>query len=239
MTSPDERVLDKVRKLLAKAEHPSTPPAEAEAMSEKAAELMARHAIDEALLEEERPDRSVPERRIVRVVAPYAVPKAVLLSRVAAAYRVRAVIAHDTTGGRLCSLVGFPADLAVVELLFTSLLLQATTAMLAATAGHHRIRAFRHAFLLGYAATIGRRLDDANARSVEATATKQTSASLVLASREAEVDNAFAEMFPRLGSLRTTMSNGEGMAAGVHAGARASLDTGRRRVSDARRSLGA
>src|SRR3954468_23643320 len=45
MTEPDDRILDKVRKLLAKAEHPSTPPAEAEAMSEKAAELMARHAI--------------------------------------------------------------------------------------------------------------------------------------------------------------------------------------------------
>src|SRR5262245_6156970 len=103
MTSADARILDRVRKLLAKAEHPSTPPAEAEAMSAKAAELMARHAIDEALLDEARSDRSTPERRIVRVEAPYAVPKSVLLSRVAGAYRVRSAIGYDAGGGRLCS----------------------------------------------------------------------------------------------------------------------------------------
>ena len=43
-------LLDRVRKLLAKAEDESVTPAEAQALTAKAAELMARYGIDRALL---------------------------------------------------------------------------------------------------------------------------------------------------------------------------------------------
>lgn len=237
----DDRILDRVRKLLAKAEHPSTPPAEAEAMSEKAAELMARHALDLALLEVRDSAPTKPRTRTIKVPAPYAVPKSILLCRVSAAYRVRAVIAgaRENTG-RVCTLVGFPADLEVVEILFTSLLLQGTSAMLTAQPAGPRVRAFRHAFLIGYAETIGRRLDAAQRRIVaEVASSAERSTALVLADREREVERTFAEMFPRLGRLRTSASSGYGVHAGRQAGLGADLSTGRSSVGGPRRALGA
>ena len=47
---PPAELLDRVRKLLAKAEDDGVTPAEAEALTAKAAELMARYGIDRALL---------------------------------------------------------------------------------------------------------------------------------------------------------------------------------------------
>lgn len=65
--------------------------------------------------------------------------------------------ARDVLGRRL------PSDLDAVELLFTSLLVQATTAMLAAGSrqdahGRSRTRSFRQSFLAAYAQRIGERL---------------------------------------------------------------------------------
>src|SRR6476661_7957339 len=85
----NEAILERVRKLLAKAEHPGTPAAEAEAFSVKAAALIARYAIDEALLAERGPDAGAPVLRTLTVDAPYALAKSVLLSQVAGAHRVR------------------------------------------------------------------------------------------------------------------------------------------------------
>ena len=238
MTAPDDRILDKVRKLLAKAEHPSTPPGEAEAMSEKAAELMARYAIDRALVEQGADARAAPQQRDMAVLAPYAMPKSVLLACVASPYRVRTVVGADTRAGRSCTLVGFASDLAVVELLFTSLLLQATTAMLTASAGHPRVRAFRHAFLLGYAESIGRRIRAAQQRTEEAARSGGTSTALVLADRKQAVDRAVEELFPRLGTLRMSMSDRSGLLAGQVAGHGADLSASRRHVGATRRELG-
>jgi hypothetical protein len=237
MTEANDRVLERVRKLLAKAEHPSTPPAEAEAMSEKAAELMARYAIDRAVLERAEGGAHRPQRKALEVLAPYATPKSVLLANVASAYRVRTVIGRDQAAGRTCTLVGFASDLAVVELLFTSLLLQASAAMVLASEGHPRVRAFRHAFLLGYAQSVGQRVRAAQQRTEQAASASGSSAALVLADRRQEVDRAVAEMFPRLGSVRLSASSGGGLAAGRVAGSRADLSAGRRGVGLTRREL--
>jgi hypothetical protein len=231
-TSADpDRQLARIRALLAKAEHPSTPPPEAEAMSEKAAELMARYAIDRALVDAASPSSgSVPVGRTVRVLAPYAVPKAMLLSGVAAAYRVRAVIAPDPAReGRCCTLVGYAADLDLVELLFTSLLLQASTAMRLASDGQRRVRAFRHAFLMGYAGAASSKVRDAQQRVVDESASRDgASTALVLRDRREAVDRVVGEMFPRLGRLRTTVSDGGGLRAGRVAGSAADLGAARR-----------
>src|SRR5262245_38903653 len=50
----------RVRALLSRAEHPETPAAEAQACAAKAAELMMRHAIDEAALRVGRGERPEP-----------------------------------------------------------------------------------------------------------------------------------------------------------------------------------
>src|ERR1700722_3735514 len=84
----DERMLSRIRSLLAKAE--STEFAEeAEALSGRAQELMAKNSIDHALLAAETGQAETPGGRRIAVDNPYEAPKATLLQIVAQANRCR------------------------------------------------------------------------------------------------------------------------------------------------------
>jgi hypothetical protein len=76
----------------------------------------------------------------------------------------------------MSKVVGFQADLDAVELLFTSLLVQANAAMLQAGAkrdayGQSRTRAFHQSFLIAYATRIGERLSQATEHAEQQAAT--------------------------------------------------------------------
>jgi hypothetical protein len=235
----DGKTLERVRKLLAKAEHPGTPVEEAQAFSAKASALMARYAIDAALLEHDAPSGVEPVVRHLRVDPPYAMARAVLLDRVARAHRVRVVIGPDAGGGaRSCTLVGFPVDLQAVDVLFTSLLLQASSAMLTASADHPRPKAFRRAFLLGYADVIGARLAAAQAEVERDVTAAAPGAALVLVGRGDRVQAVLEREFPRLRSLRMSTSSAGGLAAGRTAATRADLATSAHVGAPRRRQLG-
>ena len=153
----------KVRALLAKAE--STPyEAEASACTAKAQELMARYAIDDAVLGGgNAPSGAASSMRVV-IETPYAKPKAILLSAVAKNNRCRAV--WDSDYG-FSTVFGGSRDLWDVDLLYTSLLVQAVVTM---HREQERSRSFRHAFLLAFAHRIGERLREANAMATTAAA---------------------------------------------------------------------
>ncbi|GAA3226187.1 DUF2786 domain-containing protein [Actinocorallia longicatena] len=216
----EQRMLDKVRALLHKAESTEFPE-EAEALTARAQELIARYNLDEALV-------SVgvgrPGDRAVVVEQPYAGPKAMLLHVVADANRCRSVWHRER--GR-ATVLGFPGDLLAVELLFTSLLVQATAAMLRAGSrqdhyGRSRTRSFRHSFLSAYAQRIGERLRQATEQAVaDSTADLRP----VLASRNAAVDQSVAELFPQLRRYRGgSPTNHEGWLQGRAAADQAALD---------------
>src|SRR2546423_10085832 len=100
MTAPDDAILAKVRKLLAKAENEACTPAEAEAFTVKAAELIAKYGIDRALLAETDPTSDRVGDRVVVMDAPYARDKAALLSTVAYALRCQVVLNTRYVDGR-------------------------------------------------------------------------------------------------------------------------------------------
>jgi len=209
-SAADDRMLSRIRALLAKAE--STEFAEeAEALSARAQELMAKYSIDHALLAAQSGEREEPSGRRIPVDSPYEEPKGTLLNVIALANRCRAVWSKNVA---LMTVVGFPADLNAVELLFTSLLVQANTAMLRAGGkkdefGRSRTRAFRQSFLVSYAIRIGERLEEATAHATaeavdELAAVERDSAGAVssgadlvpfLAARERAVDDAVGELF--------------------------------------------
>lgn len=236
----DQRMLDRVRALLAKAESTEFPE-EAEALTSRAQELMARHSINDALLAaagSERPGHAGPGHAAGRrlfVDSPYEAAKAILLDVVAEANRCRAIW-HKNLG--LCTVLGFPGDLDAVELLFTSLLVQATTAMVGAGSrrdawGRSRTRSFRQSFLTSYAQRIGERLAEA-AGSAERQAVADspgTDLLPVLAARHRAVDDAFEEMFPDLTMHAVrSVSDREGWISGRAAADLATLH-GRREVT--------
>jgi len=194
----DERILGKIRALLAKAESTEFTE-EAEALSARAQELMAKYSIDHALLAAEAGRKDDPASRRLPVDNPYEGPKAQLLEEVAKANRCRTVW-YKSLG--MSAVIGFPADLDAVELLFTSLLVQANTAMLRAGAkrdryGRSRTRAFRQSFLMSYAIRIGERLAGATGDAERQVAAEVPGRNLlpVLAARHQAVDDAVDEMF--------------------------------------------
>jgi hypothetical protein len=222
----DDPVLGKVRALLAQAES-TTFEAEAETFTAKAQELMARHAIDAALLWErtDRGDRPVTIR--LPIDDPYADQKAQLLHVVARNSRCKAV-QHADYG--LVSVVGFAADVMGVELLFTSLLVQSHSAMHAeaatATPGSHtRGRSFRTSFLFAYACRIDKRLASVN-ESVEAEVAPATGRMLLpaLSARSDAIDDEIAATFGPLTTSRARRSyDALGWDRGVLAADRAQL----------------
>jgi hypothetical protein len=165
------------------------------------------------------------------VADPYVRAKMQLLAAVAEANDVR-LVWYSSLG--IANLVGLPGDVAAVELLFTSLLLQVAQALSAAERAQGRrsaSRSFRRSFLLGYAHRIGERLQTARQRATaEAAAEHGVDLLPVLRSRREAVEKATAELFPR---VRTSRSRASVDAGGWYAGRQAAerADVGHRRSS--------
>lgn len=210
----DERILNRVRMLLAKAE--STPyEAEAETFTAGAESLIARHRISEAMLAASRTDQPKDGTAAIRIGVdnPYEQPKVLLLVKVAEANSCQVVWA---SAFGFATVVGFPSDLAGVELLYTSLLLQATNAMTATgkrsvEGAHKRSRSFRSSFLGSFAQRIGERLQEAvdveeRAAAAEFAGSTPGARLPALIEREQDVADATTRLFPEVVHKRTRMS---------------------------------
>lgn len=215
----DPKMLEKVRALLAKAESTDFEE-EATSLTAKAQELIAKHAISRALLDASRTETSAEDRptgRRIGIDDPYAGEKSLLLTCVAEPNNCRCVWYKELG---FSTVFGFAEDIDSVELLYTSLLVQATTAMVAHGSqrdryGRSHTRSFRQSFLVSFATRIGERLQQTTDDVVEA-ATREHGASLVpvLASRAHVIDDAFDEVFGRTSHVTHSARNQSGWAAG-------------------------
>lgn len=195
-------ILDKIRKLLALAERAGTE-AEAASASEAAERLIAKYAVDIALLQDARGDKGKPLSKRVPLDGSYEKPRALLLQVIAEAYGCRSIW-HGTG---YSTVVGFESDIETVELLFASLTLQATNAALREGHGQQRVRAFRNAFLLSFANRVGQRLREIRKQTVEEAG---SGAEIVLRDRSKDVQQAYAEAFPNRTVTRSSMSSSAG-----------------------------
>jgi hypothetical protein len=215
-----EKVLAKVRSLLAKAESTEYEE-EADALSAKAQELMSRYALDRALVEHARGVRQ--EATLIRMWLdnPYLTPKSLLVDAVATANRCRTLLSERLG---FVTVIGDELDLRLVELLSTSLLVQGTRAMLAhgnetTRSGTSRTRSYRQAFLVAYASRIGMRL-----RATSEAEIADARLLPVLSARTRAVDDLIERQFPNLTHKRVSVSNPAGWGAGVAAADLARLD---------------
>ncbi|WP_433216367.1 DUF2786 domain-containing protein [Dactylosporangium sp. CS-047395] len=217
-------MLDKVRKLLAKAEDPACTPQEAEALTAKAAALIAKYGIDQALLDAREERHQAVGNRLVELAAPYLREKAYLLHVVAAALRCRSIrLERRTADGLRVSvhLFGFESDVAGVELLFASLLVQAARGMLReAVPDGQQAAAWRRSWLIGFGSAVQQRFAAAAAQAEEPAA---PGTALVLADRERAVDLAVEAEYPNVRAGRRRRLSGGGFEAGSAAGQRADL----------------
>ncbi len=234
-TPAGPNLLERVRKLLAKAEDGSVTPAEAEALTGKAAELMARYGIDRALLAAARPETDRPADRIIDVPNPWADVRVHLLAGLVSAMRCQCVLLPVPTGKRV-HVFGYASDLERAEMLYTSLLVQMAhglaTARVPATA--RSPRAWRRSWLLGYSSAVTARVRAAEERAASdasagagAGAGGTSSAALVLADRSLVVRRHAQAAYPRTRRTRVTYT-GNGYRSGYAEGERA--DIGGKRV---------
>ena len=238
--------LARIRKLLAQAEDAAATPAESEAFNAKAAELMARHGVDAALLAASDPGREVVGDLTVELLAPYAYEKGSLGAAVARGLRCSAVLRQRWSGeGKAHSLhlFGHTTDLVLAEMLLTSLLVQGTGELTRRPVprGEHAA-AYRRTWWLGFASAIGRRLEEAEASAARESESDfvaaGTSAALVLADRASVAERSAAEVYPQLRTARPRYLSGGGIADGHAAGQRADLGRTARVSGADRRRLG-
>ncbi|KLJ03859.1 DUF2786 domain-containing protein [Streptomyces sp. KE1] len=229
--APEDRMLGRIRALLAKAEATGYPP-EAEALTAKAQELMARHSVDEAQLSAGRAGGAdAPGARRISVDPPYETAKAILLDAVARANRCQAVWNEELA---FSTLVGHEADLEPAELLYTSLLVQAATAMSRAEAaqragGRKRTKTFRQSFMLAYAHRLGDRLAETARAATETLAAADLLP--VLAGRDLAVTEETRRLFPRTTTTRVRGADDRaGWDDGTRAADRAGVDGHRGRI---------
>src|ERR1700754_3740608 len=236
-----------VRKLLAKAEGAATG-SEAESYTVKAMELMARHGIDAAVLAAAQPERDAIGSLRIAMQDPYSAGKARLLGGPAAALGCRWVM-HGAWGGKVAAVtvLGHATDRERVELLYTSLQLQATSQLVRVRPPWpgEAVAPHRRSWLAGFATEIHRRLVAAEQRAAEqAEAVPERgrpdgmSVALVLADRRARVDTAFAAAFPQLAPARRSVLSGSGFDSGVGAGRRADIGAGVGLRAAPRRAVG-
>ena len=224
----DTKALKLIRALLAKAEA-TTFPAEADSFTAKAQQMMTRYSIDAAVLASgaagDKRASGIEQRR-VHIDNPYADEKADFIAVLAHVNGARCVWSPSLG---FATIIGFPVDLHLTDLLFTSLLLQATRASAEATANDRDLRtaSFRRAFLIAFADRIGERLE-ATKKSAAAEAEQEYGSALlpILAGRQVAVADAFAEAFPNVTFTQSRSLNAHGWHAGRAAGDRATIGTG-------------
>ncbi len=240
---PREAMLAKVRKLLAKAEDPAATVQEAETYTAKAAALVAAYGIDAAILALDDPGSDPVEDRRVPLDAPYAADKADLLGTIALRLRCRVIRIQGRGRGAstwTLHVFGHRSDLERAELLFTSLLLQATSRMLLTPVPTwEHTAAFRRSWLAGFTAAVSTRLAEAERHAVAAAESDRegsgrSSTALVLADRTELVLDAAERAYPHARPGRGRQLSGSGGRDGYVAGQRADLGGSR---LGARRSL--
>jgi hypothetical protein len=199
---------------------------------------MSRYSLHQAVLEHDSGQAPVVSGRRMWLDAPYLDAKALLVQAVATANRARTIW---SSGIGFATVIGADPDLDAIELLTTSLLVQANRAMLAegrhtTRTGTSRTKSFRQSFLLAYATRIGERLAAADSSATaevgveigpaaprDAAAPGEDRLLPVLAARADATDALLEELFPHVVKKGFSASNTAGWAAGRAAADRAQM----------------
>lgn len=250
---PDLSKLEKIRALLDKAESTAVEfPQEAEALSAKAIEMMERYRIDEAMIADAAPlqDRGkIVEVTIAVGSGPYVNTRVTLAYEIAKAHSVKLLQWTGYKGKTIC-LIGYETDVALTEMLYTSLLVQATRAVAspevkANKPGYEHGTTFARAFLTAFAYRIGKRLQEssteADALWVPDDPTKSRSVALVLADRAKDVEDDVLRRYGKVRPARPVAgsSSWAGQFAGSAAADRADISTNRRVAASRTKALSA
>lgn len=241
---PDS-MLARVRTLLAQAERASRQKGadrddfanEAAALSAKAAGLMLKYSISDAMIGAIHVDTTELVARKIPVLAPYTKEKATLLAVVARAFNVATMSYIDARGWRFdaeVELMGYPNDIDKVEFLFTSLLLQGAEGLQTLTPSNKRehTASFRSFWFVAFTDVVNARLHEARVAATDEHDDANPDgpgSAMVLADRMSVVqrwaDQRYADKSVR--ESPPVYTRGEGQELGRQAGQTADIDQDR------------
>jgi len=221
----NETKLTVIRALLAKAESTDSPQ-EAETLTAKAMELLAKYGIDEALLEAKGEKvAQVITKRIV-ISGAYANRRSILWFNVAKILRVKSVQVSNSKAGYVMMAYGFEADFDRLEILWNSLDLQLANAMANAYVPYYENkRSYMTTFIAAYTSRVISRLKEREeAAEAQEVRYSGSGTSLVLVNRNQQVANVFHQNHSnvRKGTSAPVRAN-SGYQDGLSAGNRASF----------------
>jgi len=237
----DEKMLARVRALLAKAES-SEFQAEADAFTAKATDLMMQYAIDEAMLQHD--GKASTDKVIARQfkVEGYAKAKAQLMYNIVKAFGADMIINRNDRGGWSTisgTFIGWESDLDSIEVLYASLQMQVATDMDREAKRNKEIhgRAFKQAFILGFANEVGSRLRAQRRSKVAEAEVSTPGTGLAVVERSEAVERHFRGLYPKTHKAAgARLSDGIGYHSGVSAGERA--DIGSTKITGGRKAIG-
>ncbi|MEV6830706.1 DUF2786 domain-containing protein [Amycolatopsis sp. NPDC051102] len=245
-------IADRVRKLLDKAEDAAVTPEEAQTYAAKAAELIAKHNLDQATLRHREGKRPEPIKLLQFEVSGqgwHGKARASLVYTVAEAHGCSVCTMGNKMNGnaRWVLIMGPAATLKALELLLPSILLQAESQGMAAARAHMAERKGmfdtpananieRRVFFRSYLPAYGKGVAEKITASREAMAEKVKGkpGELVLVTDAERTKAAFDKKFPELGFSREDSHNVAGAEAGRRDGRNA--DTGQTKVGKASRA---
>lgn len=219
----NEKILERVRKLLEKAESTTFGP-EAESLIQAAQELMVKYAIAEAdLRRDERIHTSFPTQVIIDMPgrAPLIKAKRNLLTSIGRWNNVKVLFMGKTHA----VLIGFTEDIEWVNMLYTSLTLQMIRAAAADIdkRGSANATVWRNNFAWGFALRIDQRLAETH-RKVETE--NPTGMALMVRDKSLVVQQEVSKRYPRVRSMaggKRRQFDGDARRLGGEAANRADL----------------
>lgn len=228
-----DKILERIRGLLAHGETVNISQEEAESYIIKAQELMTKYAIDEMLVRDKNTDQIITADFFM--VSPYARAKVNAFAQIARVYNCKCVQSRrlginpkNGKHGMHGWVTGYESDIQQLSVMFTSLLIQSTSAMMKADKGSTHGKSFRQGFIVGYFDHVYWLLKEQRKNVIDEK--KQTTSDLlpVLMDRDRLVSEAYKERWPKLIKVSgDSYGSSNGWASGRSAARNADLNNPR------------
>jgi hypothetical protein len=245
----DDKIKERIRRMLALAEDERNSPGERKNALARATELIAKHQIDRALLNANQGREEVTFQEWA-YSGTYSREKSTLLGWLAKALGMKAVHWGSRAVTYKSHIYGFPSDLEMLDMLYTSLLLQQTTGLGKAKVPGYlygaEVATWRRDWLRSFSNVVYHRVMAAHSRAAntydaEHTGSGNPGAVMVLAGRTDLVTAAYEEAHPELAKKKAgparKMRHRDAAEQGQEAGRRA--DIGLTKVGERRTQIGA
>lgn len=236
----EEKILDRVAKLLSLYEDDRAPQGERDNALKAAQALMFKHALEEADVRARGKKSSVVTSKYIIIGTAYAVAKSCLINELSDIFRCRAIRINARRGSKhqMIQVFGFEDDVETVCMLYSHLSLQMANECEKLYIGQGRT--WKNNFYHGFVIVVSDRLRQNNTLIEQETAASEPGMGLALRDIKKDVDQAFQEAWPKTKSTSVSLNyDRSGYAGGNRAGQRADISGGRNNLGAQRNRLGA